>query len=100
MKEMNFEQTMEKVTECKEKVCDWNPFRHCQASFSDIVTIEDRETKERGRYQLFKSYRTIVALVDLDNLVVYRLGKWSQTTSKQTTQFCNQYCRGYKQIQF
>ena len=47
MKEMNFEQTMEKVTECKEKVYDWNPFRHCQASFSDIVTIEDRETKER-----------------------------------------------------
>lgn len=99
MKEMNFEQTMEMVTRCKEKVCDWTQFRHCQASFSDVVRVEDN-AGNFVRCQLFKSYRTIVALVDLDNLVVYRLGKWSQTTSKQTTQFCNQYCRGYKQIQF
>ena len=39
-------------------------------------------------------------LVDIENEVVYRLGKWSSTTSKQTTQFCNQYYRYYEQVQF
>lgn len=65
-----------------------------QAYISEVVKIDGKS------YVLFKSYRTIVALVDIENEVVYRLGKWSSTTSKQTTQFCNQYYRSFEQVQF
>lgn len=78
----------------------WYQFRCCQAYSSDIVHIYDAEGNHIGNYKLFRSYRTIVALVDYENEVVYRLGKWSQTTSKQTTQFCNQYYKDYEQVQF
>lgn len=51
-------------------------------------------------YQLFKSYTTIVALVDVSDGVVYRLGHWSSTTSKQTTQFTNRYHSGFETVEF
>lgn len=65
-----------------------------QAYISEVVKIDGKS------YVLFESYEIIVALVDIENEVVYRLGKWSSTTSKQTTQFCNQYYRSFEQVQF
>ena len=101
MKEMNYEQAMEIVERVNVLNRDvWYQFRSCQAYSSDIICAYDKDGNHIGNYKLFKSYWTIVALVDFDNQVVYRLGKWSQTTSKQTTQFCNQYFPNYKQIQF
>ena len=35
------------------------------------------------RYDLIKSYSTIVGLVDKEERVFYELGKWSQTTTRQ-----------------
>jgi hypothetical protein len=90
MEKKNYEEVMEIVKRVKMCVDSWTQFRHCQAWFSNPV----------GNYQLLMSYKTIVALVDMDNQVVYRLGKWSTTTSKQTTQFSNQFYPRYEQVQF
>lgn len=104
MEKMNYEQVMEIVHKCErenEKKGDsWFQFRSCQAYFTEILYLFDEDGNHVGNYRLFKSYRTIVALVDFDNQVVYRLGKWSSTTSKQTTQFCNQHHRDFEQVQF
>ena len=89
---MNYEQAMEIVDSLR---CDeWAQFRKCQAYYS-----MPKQTS-KGTFVLFKSYRTIVALVDIDNQVLYRLGKWSTTTSKQTTQFHTAYYPMYEQVQF
>lgn len=42
------------------------------------------------RYDLIKSYSTIVGLVDNEERVLYELGKWSQTTSKHIRQIHKQ----------
>lgn len=67
-------------------VSKWNRFRNCNAYVSGVV---------EGRYQLIKSYRTIVAMVDNATSTVYEFGKYSQTTSKQITQIINSMFRGY-----
>lgn len=94
MAKKNYEEVMEIVNEVKRYVDGWIQFRHCQAYFSETIRLP------KGSYVLFKSYSTIVALVDIDNQVVYRLGKWSTTTSKQTTQFCNAHYHYFEQVQF
>lgn len=94
MAKMNYEQVMEIVNEAKRYVDGWFQFRHCQAYYSETIRLP------KGNYVLFRSYQTIVALVDINNGVVYRLGKWSQTTSKQTTQFCNANYSSFEQVQF
>jgi len=73
--------------ECSKKwgIC-WVQFHKCQAWISD-------EFDER--YRLIKSYHTIVGLIDCKEHVVYEIGKYSRTTSKQFTQICNQLFRGY-----
>ena len=92
MTKLTLKQALEIVDSLR---CDeWAQFRKCQAYYSGP------KTTSKGTFILFKSYHTIVALVDIDNQVVYRLGKWSTTTSKQTTQFCNEYYRCYEQVQF
>ena len=88
-----YEEVMQIVNElrgCEE----WIQFRSCQAYHSTP------KTTSKGTFILFKSYHTIVALVDIDNRVLYRLGKWSRTTSKQTTQFHSAYYPMYEQVQF
>lgn len=92
MKKMSYDEAMEIVNSLR---CDeWIQFRSCQAYHSMP------KTTSKGTFVLFKSYHTIVALVDTDNQVVYRLGKWSTTTSKQTTQFSRAYYPMYEQVQF
>ena len=65
----------------------WVQFRSCQAWISFMLD---------SRYKLIKSYKTIVGLVDYDEKVVYEIGKYSQTTSKQFTQICNCFYRGFE----
>lgn len=92
MKKMSYDEVMEIV---KDLHCnEWFQFRSCQAYYSGPKTTSN------GTFILFKSYHTIVALVDIDNQVVYRLGKWSTTTSKQTTQFSRAFYPAYEQVQF
>lgn len=60
---------------------NWRRFDYKQAEFTNV-----------GRYTLFKSYNTIVGIA-FDG-VMYELGKYSRTTSKQVSQFCAKY--GYE----
>ena len=62
---------------------EWTRFDSKQAWYTD------RLSTPTGQYRLFKSYNTIVALVDIYHGKFYELGKWSTTTSKQVTQFYN-----------
>ena len=89
---------VEKVRELNKDI--WYQFRSCQAYSSNTVYLYDEDGNHLGNYKLFRSYSTIVALIDIDNQVVYRLGKWSTTTSKQTTQFSRAYYPMYEQVQF
>lgn len=69
---------------------NWEQFNYCQAWIGDISP----------RYSLIKSYFTIVGLVDHEEKVVYELGKWTRTTSKQVTQICNQVYRSYTAVRY
>ena len=93
MTKLTLKQALEIVDKAPMRT-EFAQFGYKQAYISEVVRIDGNS------YVLFKSYQTIVALVDIDNQVVYRLGKWSTTTSKQTTQFCNEYYRCYEQVQF
>ena len=53
----------------------WKRFRRCQAYTANYSK----------RYDIIKSYTTIVGIVDKEERVMYELGKWSQTTTKQMT---------------
>lgn len=74
------------ANELKYSVSKWNRFRSCQAYVSDVID---------GRFQLIKSYKTIVGMVDHDNDKVYEFGKYSRTTSKQFTQIMGSMFRSY-----
>lgn len=93
MARLTLKQALEIVDKAPRGIA-FTQFGYKQAYISEVVKIDEK------RYVLFKSYHTIVALVDIENGVVYRLGKWSSTTSKQTTQFCSHYYRDYEQVQF
>ena len=75
--------TPERITEFKklaEKASysgEWSQLRHCHAWYGYITR----------NYIVLKSYATIVAVLDLREDVVYELGKWSPTTSRQVTWF-------------
>jgi hypothetical protein len=64
----------------------WVQFHRCNAYISDVID---------DRYRLIKSYATVVGIADCDTLDVWEIGKYSQTTSKQVTQICNQVFTGY-----
>lgn len=73
---------------------EWTRFDYKQAWFSQI--LYHPQTGEPWR--IFKSYNTIVAMVNIDNNLFIELGKWSQTTSKQVTQFYNRYYSTFDRI--
>ncbi len=75
--------------ECADEI-EWTRFGYKQAWFSQLLDFDN--------LRLFKSYNTIVALVDISEGVFYELGKWSTTTSKQVTQFYNAYYRNFKRV--
>ena len=67
---------------------NWTQFRSCQAYIGDmqVVTIGNEDYFVTP----FRSYDTIVAYIDFDTKVLYEVGKYSQTTSKQVTQYFGQ----------
>lgn len=74
---------------------EWTRFRHCQAWESN-----DIYNSAYGVYfSMIKSYNTIVAIVDHSRKKFIRLGKWSRTTSKQSTQIHNALYPEYEDIQ-
>ena len=70
---------------------EWTRFDSKKAWFSNLL-----RTADGHEYRLLKSYETIVVLVDINNGKYYELGKWSSTTSKQVTQFFNEYYRNWE----
>ena len=72
---------------------NWQQFNHCQAWYCE-ATLEDFITGECYDVLLLQSYETLVAVYWLDNGKCERLGKYSTTTSKQTTQWENALRRG------
>ena len=67
-------------------------FNHCNAYISEALQHNGES------YRLIKSYDTIVALIVASESVVYELGKYSRTTSKQITQIINRHCRSFNRI--
>ena len=69
----------------------WKPFRHCNARYSDevVITIGDTNYKVKA----LMSYTTIVAF-EYEG-VVYEIGKYSRTTSRQVTWFARDKKRVY-----
>lgn len=64
----------------------WKRFNNCSAYTATYSK----------RYDIIKSYTTIVGLVDKDDMVMYELGKWSPTTTKQMTQIHRQLYPAYE----
>ena len=75
---------------------DWIRFNHCNAyttvssSFAETIGYD-------GYYvQPIMSYTTVVGFAH--NGIVYEVGKYSRTTSKQFTQIFNTYYPDYKRV--
>ena len=75
--------TSEQAIELKDKLMGtpeammikWNRFNRCNA----YIGVYNK------RYDIIRSYTTIVGLVDKEEEIMYELGKWSPTTTKQMT---------------
>lgn len=85
------------------KLCDWygnsvqyKRFNYCQAWVSENIYCSAMDIE----FNIVKSYNTLVAIIDHTHHKFVRLGKWSRTTSKQSTQIHNTYCRDYEDIQY
>lgn len=75
---------------------DWVQFNHCNA-YTTGGAIERVIIGETEYFvQPIMSYSTIVGFVH--ECVVYEIGKYSRTTSKQFTQICNTYFSEYDRI--
>lgn len=73
---------------------EWEQFRSMQADIGTPVFVN----VDANEYlvQPFQSYTTIVGFVDNMTHTFYEVGKYSRTTSKQVTVFCNTY--GYNKV--
>lgn len=88
MKTENKNKIIEEILETTDlNDLDWHRFKHCQAQYSE--PFKDFETDYM--IQFFVSYTTVVAVI-IDGQL-YELGKYSQTTSKQITQWWGYYDR-------
>ena len=66
---------------------EWRQFRSCNAYIgNDKDIIID---KTNFNVIPFRSYDTVVGYIDTETCVLYEVGKYSQTTSKQVTQYYN-----------
>lgn len=61
-------------------VISWVQFNKKNAYVSNCI---------KNRYFIVRSYNTIVAIIDDQEGVLFELGKWTTTTSKQVTQLYN-----------
>lgn len=73
---------------------EWTQFRSMNADIGNFVfvNVEDNDFLVKP----FQSYTTIVGFVDNMTHTFYEIGKYSRTTSKQVTIFCNTY--GYNKV--
>lgn len=77
----------------------WNRFHSCNAYTTyDYVSFTINDKGETRNLQPIRSYYTIVGFADISCGVVYEIGKYSVTTSKQFTQICNQIYKGYERV--
>ena len=75
--------SIEKAKETKDRLMGtpeammlkWKRFNKCNAYTA----------RYNDQYDLIRSYTTIVGIVDKSNRMMYELGKWSKTTTKQMT---------------
>ena len=70
---------------------------------NDALSFKQEKTKQFYYAIVFdgeilKSYNTIVGYADKAKWKYYTFGKYSTTTSKQLTQFYNEYFSGYDRI--
>lgn len=76
--------TVSTITNCLKDVdfltLKWTQFGKKQCWVSNCI---------KNMYFIVKSYNTIVAYIDDQEGILYELGKWSTTTSKQVTQLYN-----------
>lgn len=75
---------------------DWVRFNYCNAYTTEGALIEITIGNEDYYVQPIMSYTTVVGFAY--NEVVYEIGKYSRTTSKQFTQICNTYFSDYDRI--
>ena len=75
---------------------DWVRFNYCNAYTTAGALIEITIGNEDYYVLPIMSYTTIVGFVY--NNVVYEVGKYSRTTSKQFTQICNAYFSDYDRV--
>lgn len=64
---------------------DWKQFKNCQAWYKG-VKVKDASGDWEHMW-ILQSYNTIVAVYNEKLGELVRLGKWTRTTSKQTTQW-------------
>lgn len=95
---MMYQDKVSNLVEFYQNTNEWSQFRHCQAWVSGHIFC----SAYSKHFRLMKSYNTIVAFIDCDTREFISLGKWSRTTSKQTTQIYNAIFReqGYKFVQW
>lgn len=68
---------------------EWFRFNHCNAYTTMGALVSVTIGNDEYFVLPIMSYETVVGFV-YDN-IVYEIGKYSQTTSKQFTQICNTY---------
>lgn len=86
---MTYQEKVNNLVEHYQVNNEWSQFRKCQAWLSGHIF----NSAYNKHFRLMKSYNTIVAFIDYDTKEFISLGKWSRTTSKQTTQFYNSIFR-------
>lgn len=75
---------------------DWVRFNYCNAYTTEGALIEITIGNDDYYVLPILSYTTVVGFAY--NGVVYEIGKYSRTTSKQFTQICNAYFSDYDRV--
>lgn len=75
---------------------DWVKFNYCNAYTTEGALVEITIGNDNYYVLPILSYTTVVGFAY--NGVVYEIGKYSRTTSKQFTQICNTYFSNYDRI--
>lgn len=80
----------------KRRHIEWFRFNHCNAYTTEGALVNVTIGNNEYFVMPIMSYETVVAFVY--NHIVYEIGKYSRTTSKQVTQICNTYFSDYERI--
>ena len=80
----------------KSHIIEWVRFNHCNAYTTAGALVNVTIGNDEFYVLPIMSYTTVVGFW-YDN-VVYEIGKYSHTTSKQFTQICNTNFSGYERI--